>query len=277
MRILITGAAGNLGSATCRTLCAAGMEVIGFDRRPRTDLPVPVRAVDLRSKSEVYDNLPEKIDAAAHFGNHIDFDPPDPQLILNENVAMNMNVFQAAVDRGATKLIFASSVQVNSSVPRLTEDDNFNHPAYLPMDENSPVVPTNPYGLSKEVGETMLRYFTRVYRTQTISVRWPWMFDMANRAEIAKENWRLAWQAPLGFSFMSFDEAAQLVLALLRTDLPGYRAYFPARRENLPGVPTTQLLREYYAGVPLRKPLGDGDSLVDTSRIERETGWKPEA
>jgi nucleoside-diphosphate-sugar epimerase len=277
MKILVTGAAGHLGSATCRVLAAAGHEVIGYDRVPRADLPIDLKIVDLRVRDAVYDHLPPRLDAAIHLGNHINFDPPDPQMIFNENMAMNMNVFQAAVDRGAGKLIFASSIQVHFSVPRLTKDKAEPLPPYLPMDEQTPAAPTNPYALSKEAGEVMLRYYTRVYGTQTIAVRWPWMFDLARRDELMRD-WpsRRPWLPSLGFAYLSFDEASRLVEAILTADLPGFRTYFPARRDNVLGLPTSRVLHDYFPAVPLRKPLADGDGLLDLSRIERDTGWRPD-
>jgi hypothetical protein len=70
-------------------------------------------------------------------------------------------------------------------------------------------------------------------------------------------------------------DGAALVVAILAAPLSGYRAYFPASRGNLLGRSVPELIREFYPNVPLRRPIDEIESLVDTSEIERETGWKP--
>jgi nucleoside-diphosphate-sugar epimerase len=211
-----------------------------------------------------------------HLGNHIDFDPRDPQMIFGENMRMNVNVLQAAVDQGARKLLFASSIQVIASVPRLPDGHPIDQPAYLPLDGDSPAFATNPYALSKQAGEVMLEYYTRVYGVDTIAVRWPWMQVTEDRLRHVVGWEKTMPQLPvLAFSYLSFDDAAELVGAIVRATMPGNRIYLPASQHNMLQRPAAEVIREYFPTVPLRKPIDQIESLIDISRITRETGWSP--
>lgn len=275
MKIMVTGAAGQLGSRTVRVLHEAGHEVVATDRAARHAIPVELHVADLLDRHAMTE-LARGIDAVAHLGNHTDFSPPDPQMIFNENMTMNMNVLQAAIDGGARKIVFASSIQVVASLPKLSKHEAVEQPAYLPLDSDSPAVPTNPYALSKRCGEVMLEYFTRVYQAQTVAIRFPWMFPMEHLAEV-----RPKWQEQpsllrqLALSYMSYDDGATLVAAIMATDLPGHRIYLPASRHNLAGLPAREIIEKHLPNVPLRRPLSEIESTVDISRIVGETGWSP--
>ena len=67
-----------------------------------------------------------------------------------------------------------------------------------------------------------------------------------------------------------------LLLAILNTDLPGYRVYFPSASDWTGVSPLPETLEKHYAGIPLRKPVEQLKNLVDISRITQETGWTPQ-
>jgi len=277
MRVLVTGAAGRIGSEVCRALAGDGHDVVATDARSRDDLPVKVHVADLLDRHAV-SKVAVKLDACVHLGNHIDFVPPDPQLIFGENMTININVFQAAVDGGAKKLVFASSFQAVQSVPRL-EGQKDELPRYLPIDGDMPPHPTNPYALSKVCGEEMLRYYSRVFGTQSIAVRFPGTFPAA---QIPTEfsNWRERWPWVVrqAGAYLSTADAGGLVASIMRTDLPGFRVYQPGSKYNFVRRPAREMIEQHFAGVPLKKPVEafePGGGLIDLSKITRETGWSP--
>ncbi len=130
MRITLTGAAGKLGSHVCRQLVDAGHTVRATDRFYRRDLPVRLEMADLLRPEDAYELL-EGVEALVHLANHPHFHGNDSQLVFNENVTMNMNIFQAARDVGVQKIVFSSSVQVMSG----------QRPPYLPFDSSTPAHP----------------------------------------------------------------------------------------------------------------------------------------
>ncbi|MCE9589073.1 MAG: NAD(P)-dependent oxidoreductase [Planctomycetes bacterium] len=279
MKIVVTGASGGLGSGVCRLLTEQGHEVIAIDLVDRGDLPVKVHVMNLLDRPAV-DRVIVGIDAVAHLGNHTDFIPPDPQMILGENTAMNMNVFQAAINAGAKRIVFASSIQVVASVPRLPGDDPDAPPPPLPMDGDTPAKPTNPYALSKQLAEVMLEYFSKLYGVGCVSVRFPWMAPMERFREVpAKLAGDLRWARRLAFSFMSYLDGARLVAAILNAEKlgagSGARIYLPASTGNFLNMPAGELIHRFMAGVPLRRPIDQITSVVDISRITAETGWTP--
>ena len=275
MRVVVTGAAGNLGKATWEALLRAGHDVVPTGRREKPDMPGPLRVANLLDREAMYP-LMDGADVIIHNGNHIDFLPKDPQLIFGENMLMNINALQAAIDCGVKRVIFASSVQVIASVPRLPAFDPDEMPAYLPLDGDSPDNPTNPYALSKQCGERVLQYYVRVFGVQTVSVRWPWIVRMDKFADRCRDcETRHPWCKLFGWSYLSFADGGELNRVLAETDLPGYRVYLPASKGHMIDRPAADLIREMYPDVLLKKPLEKIDSLVDISRIERETGWSP--
>ena len=262
MKIVLTGAAGKLGRPTCHQLHAAGHEIRATDRCRYPDLPVRVEVCDLLRPEALYALL-EGADAVVHLANHPGFKSGDDAPLFGENVAMNMNVFQAAAETGVKRIVFASSVQVMAGGP----------PPYLPFDGETPANPGNAYALSKQVSETMLAYFTRQHQVQGVAIRFPWLVDdeLLERLR-TRPTWAVR-NPQEGFSYLHFADAAALIVATLAASLPGFRVYFPAAPELASRQPLPAVISQHYAGIPLRRPATELPALVDTSRITAETGW----
>jgi nucleoside-diphosphate-sugar epimerase len=275
MRVLVTGASGGIGSVSCRELHRAGHEVIATDRVDRGKLPMKLHVANLLDRHAV-SALCERLDAVLHLGNHTGYKPADPQLVFGENMVMNINVFASAQAAGVKKMVFASSIQVIASQPRLP-DDAVDALPYLPLDGEIPEFSTNPYALSKACGENMLRFYTRVYGTQTVAIRFPSTGEPEWYASVVAKFPEFVSRTPtLGFSFMTHTDAGRLCAATIAAHLPGYRCYLPSSAHNIVRQPAARLLREFYADVPIRKPIGDGTAtLVDLSGITADTGWRP--
>jgi len=274
MNITLTGAAGRVGSKVCRHLVNAGHTVKAVDQVYSQDLPVPLKMLNLLQPAAAYEAL-EGAELLIHLANHPMFRPRESQRILSENVTMNMNVFQAAVEMGVRRIVFASSVQAFAHSPPASQH-NGTPPPYLPLDGHVPDNPGNPYALSKVLSERMLRYFAAEHSDLScVVLRLPGIL-IAGRPPVHPST-AARWTAPHeGFAFLDVRDAGTLMVALAGTNLaPGYRCYLPASRYPANGRPVPDLLREFYAQVPLRKPADHMDSLVDLSEIERDTGWTP--
>src|SRR5688572_21045244 len=97
MKVLVTGASGKIGSETVAQLLAAEHEVIATDVKPLRPLPVKLHEVNLLDGPGVA-ALMNGIEAVVHLGNHTGVHKRSSALVFNENIAMNMNVFQAALE-----------------------------------------------------------------------------------------------------------------------------------------------------------------------------------
>ena len=272
IKVTLTGAAGRLGAHVCRTLAERQYSLRATDKVPRTDLPVPIEVADLLERTACY-RLLEGSEALVHLANHPNFSDGNVQRAFHENVAMNMNIFQAAADLGVKRILFASSVQVISGPARGDEPNTTCALPYLPLDGDVPPNPGNPYALGKQVSETMLTYFARTTGINCVAIRFPFLADDEHLAKAATSPSRSG--RGEGFSFLHLLDAANLLEAILRTLLTGFRVYFPAARENRLGQPAAKVVHEHFPNTPLRRPLSAITSLVDISHIERETGWSP--
>jgi nucleoside-diphosphate-sugar epimerase len=262
MNLVLTGTAGKLGGYVCRQLVAEGHQIRATDRVDRADLPVALEMRDLLQPANCY-SLLAGAETLVHLANHPHFREGEAHRIYNENVAMNFNLFEAAHAVGVKKIVFTSSVQVMAG----------GLPPYLPFDSDTPAQPGNPYALSKHVSETMLAYYARVAGIDCIALRFPWLVTDEQLAHIRAGTSWAAHNAKEGFSFLHWQDAAALIAAVTKVIRPGFRVYFPAAPQHrLPqGIP--DVINEYYAGIPLRRPVDEIESLVDTSVITRETGW----
>src|SRR6185295_6411773 len=139
MRVLVTGAAGKLGSLAVAALVAAGHEVRATDSRFRSDLAVPLTPLDLRDEHALYPLL-DGCDALVHLGNHPNrFAGPSFQRLLAENTSMNANAFAAALDCGVRHIVFASSLQVMFTADGPGAE---HHPIpYFPLDASAAANP----------------------------------------------------------------------------------------------------------------------------------------
>jgi nucleoside-diphosphate-sugar epimerase len=277
MKVLVTGAAGRLGSVVCKELVQRGYDVLATDQRSISGLPAPLRLADLRLASGVYPLLDGK-DAVVHLATRPSLDAGvSPQAVLADNGAMNANVFRAAAELGVGRIVFASSVQ---AMVRLEDG----HPTeaqytlpYFPLDGQAPPNPgSNFYGLSKEFGERML---------QVLADRWPELCCTALRfPELVNEKFlkgikqRQAFSAlnwGEGLTYLEFSDAAALVALVLERQRPGYYQYFPAQALRISGYSAAATIAAFFPATPLRRPLSEIESLVDLHSLDADFGFQP--
>jgi nucleoside-diphosphate-sugar epimerase len=278
MRILVTGAAGKLGSQTVTTLLRAGHEVRATDLRYRGDLGVRLVPANLLDEHALYPLL-EGCDALVHLGNHPNrFAGPSPQHLLAENTSMNANAFFAAVDSGVKHLVFASSVQV--MIPSEEIRGAPYHLPYLPLDgEATPNPGFNAYALSKQVAEDVLRVLVRTRPELAVtSLRYPMLIGDWFRARMAANGGRIpADHLHLGeaTAHLSLEDAARLVLQVLERPRAGYRQYFPAQTIDVVNLGARGLIERFYPTVERRRPLESIERLVEIGALERDLGFLP--
>ena len=145
MKVFLTGGAGYIGSVSAKMLLDAGHEVTIFDnleRGHRAALDPRARFVkgDLREReqirSAVMDSGAEAImhfAAYAYVGESMD----DPMLYFRNNVLGTINLAEAMLEAGIEKIIFSSTCAT------------YGQPDKIPITEDTPQRPSNPYGESK--------------------------------------------------------------------------------------------------------------------------------
>jgi UDP-glucose-4-epimerase GalE len=103
-----------------------------------------------------------KIDAIMHFAAFIEVGESvaDPAKYYVNNVVNSLALLQAAVRRGIRHFVFSSSAAVYGS------------PQRVPIEENHPAAPVNPYGWTKRMVENMLADFGRAYGLKWVALRY---------------------------------------------------------------------------------------------------------
>jgi nucleoside-diphosphate-sugar epimerase len=278
MKVVVTGAAGRLGSETSRHLAAAGFDLVITDQVYRAALPGRLHVANLLDRTVAYALL-EGADALVHLANHPSQWQGIAQIVFNENMCMNMNVIQAATELGVKRVIFASSVQAFSGDRTASDlDSKPCHLPYLPLDSQVPAAATNYYGLSKQCTEAVLDSYVHQGAFSAVAVRFPMLVHHGQRRFSSRDPDNL-WphtRVDEAFSYLSFPDAARLIIAILGADLPGYRVYVPANPDNTLGLSPAETIRRFYPKVPLKRPIDDLDSLVDLRALRDEAGWSPQ-
>jgi nucleoside-diphosphate-sugar epimerase len=278
MKVLVTGAAGLLGSQSVAALVRAGHEVRATDQRFSADLSVRLELADLLDEHALYP-LVRGMDAVVHLGNHPNrFAGPSPQRLLAENVSMNANVFFAALDSGVRRIVFSSSIQVmlRSALVRVEPHTL----PYLPLDGDAPLDPgDNPYAQSKQFGEEMLRLATSLHPDLRATVlRYPMLVG----AQFLRRFEPFGGTVSSGMlhlgeatAHLFYEDAAELVVHAVERQAPGYHQYLPAQTFKVKNLEVPTLVERFYPNVRRTRPLESIDALIDLAPLERDLGWKP--
>lgn len=147
MRVLITGAAGMLGSAVYPAFAAAGHDVVATDLEPREVAGLPMGRLDVRVYSELIDAIEHsRADLVLHLAAETDLESceADPDQAYRTNTLGTHNAAVACQARDLT-LVYISTAGVFDG----EKDDG-------PYDEFDLPRPINVYGKSKYEGELLV-------------------------------------------------------------------------------------------------------------------------
>ncbi len=158
-RILITGAAGNLGRLFRERMRDRAELLRLSDIDPIDDAAAHEECVqcDL-SDSAAVEDLVEGCDAVLHFGGVSTEQTFEP--ILQANIVGAFNLYEAARRHGQPRIMFASSNHVTGF-----------HPVTSVLDAMSPMRPDGLYGVSKCFGEALARMYFDKFGQETLIVR----------------------------------------------------------------------------------------------------------
>jgi len=166
MNILITGGAGYIGSITAHELINTGHSVTVFDHfvshSPSKLGSTPFIKGDLLHPADLDSALTSlKPDLVMHFAAYIQMGESvaNPTKYHENNVLGTENLLKAMVQAGVNKLVFASSAGV------------YGNPQHLPIPEDEPCHPENPYGQTKLDVENMLKQYDQTHGFRSISIR----------------------------------------------------------------------------------------------------------
>jgi UDP-glucose-4-epimerase GalE len=166
-KILVTGGAGYIGSHTRYFLEKSGHTTVVMDSLERGDArAVPsgqLRQVDLRDSVKVKQILrDEKVDAVIHFAAYMSVGESTqrPELYFDNNVSGSVSLFEAMIEANVKCLVFSSTAAA------------YGIPDKVPITEDQPFAPINPYGESKVMVEKILTWLDRFRGVRSIRLRY---------------------------------------------------------------------------------------------------------
>jgi len=166
LRVLVTGGAGYIGSHAARELLDAGHEVTILD-----DLSVGHEQALAKEARFVSGDLGdpgtlrralEGAEAVMHFAAlaYVGVSVRDPAVYYRTNVVKALQLLWAMLDAGVTRLVFSSTCAT------------YGMPSKVPIPEDHPTAPINPYGWSKLMSEQMLRDIAAVTPLAYVALRY---------------------------------------------------------------------------------------------------------
>jgi UDP-glucose 4-epimerase len=169
MKILVTGGAGYIGSATVSELIAAGHQAIVFDNLYQGHAAaVPAKAAfvqgDLANPADVAALFAAHpgIDGVMHFASYtlVGESMQNPLRYLRDNLVNAANLLEAATAAGVRRFILSSTANL------------FDEPEKMPIEADNKIVPGSPYGESKFFIERTLHWFNQIYGTKYACLRY---------------------------------------------------------------------------------------------------------
>ncbi|MDE7241918.1 UDP-glucose 4-epimerase GalE [Desulfovibrio sp.] len=168
MAVLVCGGAGYIGSHNVRALLEAGREVVVADNfltghRAAVAPGAALHEVDIRDAAAldaVFAAHP--IDAVLHFAasSLVGESMERPLDYFNNNVLGMQRLLEAMQRHGVTRIVFSSSAAV------------YGEPDAVPIPEDAPLAPTNPYGESKRIMERIMHWAARAHGLSYVSLRY---------------------------------------------------------------------------------------------------------
>jgi len=166
-RILVTGGAGYIGSHTVRLLLEQGYDVSvvddlskGFKHNVPAGRLNRLNLLDAGALSElIRQHRPE---AVIHFAAFIAVGESmrEPGRYFENNVGGSLSLLNAMVQNGVRHLVFSSTAAV------------YGNPHATPIQESFPIQPVSPYGESKVMVETLLRWFDEIHHLSSVCLRY---------------------------------------------------------------------------------------------------------
>lgn len=168
MTIIVTGGAGFIASHIVDAYINEGHRVIVVDdlssgAKENINPKAEFHQLDIRTPELLSVFEQNKVDAVNHHAAQMDVrkSVADPKFDASVNVLGGLNVFEAARAHGVKKIIFSS-----------TGGAIYGEQDYFPADEDHPVRPLSPYGITKLVTEKYLFYYKEVHGIEHVVLRY---------------------------------------------------------------------------------------------------------
>jgi UDP-glucose 4-epimerase len=167
--ILVTGGAGYIGSVTSKLLLEANHDIIIIDNLSSGSIRAIPKGAEFIKGDVANSSLLEKVfkkykfDCVIHFAAliRIEESTENPKKYFQNNVLSGLNLLQTmASHNNCKKIIYSSSAAV------------YGIPKKIPITEDSPLVPINPYGQTKKLFELILQEYAQAGLINSVALRY---------------------------------------------------------------------------------------------------------
>jgi UDP-glucose 4-epimerase len=298
MHVFVTGGAGYIGSICVEELLNAGHTVTVFDNLSeghRSAIDARAKFVEgcLGDEARLTQAVKEsKAEAVLHFAANalVGESMVKPEKYFRNNVAGGLNLLEATRAAGIRKFVFSSTCAT------------YGPPDRVPMTEDLPQRPINPYGESKLMFEKMLAWYHQLHGLEFVAFRY---FNAAGASERFGEHHRVethlipnVLKVPLGLAshceiygtdyptpdgtcIRDYIHIVDLAQAHILALTPGKQGFY--NLGNGDGYSVRQVIGmcEQVAGKEIEaieKPRRPGDPpklVAGAEKAIRELGWKP--
>lgn len=283
MKVLVTGGAGFIGSHVTQQLISSGHKVIVLDnliKGQKTSVDPKAKLVvgDIADAKSAQQAL-QGVDAVIHMAGLIVVPESvhDPILYSKNNFMGTIKFLESMRKTGVKKIIFSSSATVYGS------------PQKLPITEDTPLHPDNPYGASKAAVESYLQTYNAVFGFDSIILRYfnpygpgenhvPETHAIPNfiKSTLKRTSIPLYWGGEQIRDFIYIDDLVQAHIDVL--NLTGHQIFNIGTEK---GVKVMDVIEEIFKIVGYKVPIknlgnrpGDVAANYASSRKLRETvGW----
>ncbi len=284
MNVLVTGGAGFIGTHVARLLLDSGHKVSVLDNLSTSTKD----SIDSRTKLVIGDIVDPKksrealrdIDAVIHMAGLIVVPESvrDPIKYCENNVIGTVSFLESMRKAGVKKIIFSSSACV------------YGVPEKLPIKEDAPVHPDNPYGASKASIETYLQTYNAIFGFDSIILRYfnpygpgenhkPETHAIPNfvKAALSKKSIPLYWKGEQIRDFIYIEDLARAHIDVL--NLSGHQIFNIGTEK---GVKVKDVVDEIFKIVGYTLPIDDlgkrpGDvaaNYASSEKLQRAVGWR---
>src|SRR4051794_24724484 len=272
-RVLVTGAAGLVGTAVLDLLATRGVPVTALVLQPAPGLEADRVVVGDARDADVVGDALRDADAVIHLAAIPTPDKDPDEEVFGRNTLATFTVLNQAARAGITNAAFASSYAI-CGLPFARKPLRL---PYLPIDARLPLQITDPYALAKRVDEATAEMIAKRYDMTLVGLRLPFVGTPAGR--LPEQAAPLRAEPECGaadvWSYLDARDAARALVAALTPARTGSHVVYVAAPETLSPRPTEWLLDTFHPGVP--RPYFPGRTVpIDLRPAADLTGFSAE-